>query len=93
MSELSSRILSSSSSLRMMMSSSSSLFCVLDVFVSLLFASSVSSSLSDFSEFESDSVSDDDVSLESDSELSSLSSDSDSSSSVLYFSSVVLSGF
>jgi hypothetical protein len=76
------------------MSSSSSLLCLLGVFVACLSASSVSSPLSDFSESESDSVSDDDVPLESDSELSSsLSSDSDSSSSFLDSSSVILSGF
>jgi hypothetical protein len=86
MSQLSFRILSSSSLLRIMMSSSSSLLTLFGVFVVCV------SSTSDSSESESDPVLDDDW-LELDSELSSSSSDSDSSSSSLDFSFVVLSGF
>jgi len=80
MSKLSSRILSSSSSLIMMMSSSSSLFRWLDVSVGCPFVWCLSSSsLSELVESESGSVSDDDESLVSDSEVSSsLFSDSDS---------------
>ena len=94
MSRLSSKILSSSSSLRMMMSSSSSLVGELCMSSVCLIVLCVSFPLSDLSESESDSVSDDDDDDDSDSELlSSVSSDSDSSSSSSDSSVVGLSGF
>ncbi len=96
MSRLSSKILSSSSSLKMMISSSSSLFCGLGVSVGCSFVRYLSSSLSGLIDSESDSLSDDDddESIVSDSELSSsLLSDSDSVSSSSDSSFVGLSGF